>query len=597
MPGVSPVCLAQEWLTRRLHGLTLEDFEGGLHLYCTAPLVPPRQFAQAWTVYRGQGSVLPQTARQVSELQAIIIFCSPTDDEQIDALRRLVQAIDNLGHDAPPILWVPHTAAPDSGAATWHVDVADRNRGFVVTQLLELGLDGMIAGEPEGIHLALTVRSKLRKLAALSRTLNDIVNERRSRTQYSDYLKDCIDIILWEYLRVRLAPAIPAIDYNLPAGEMQSLDGYDFVQSVGSSNYGSVYKAVNRRDGLDSTPQIMKVVAKAYVRDVADLATLRRQIEIMTLVSSEQWAHPNLVQLFQTYHSTTHLYFRMEWVSSENLFRRLCFRDVESEERRRTLSLGKCVSLLKQVTAAVAHMHTGPSVCHRDIKPENFLVQDSPESDIIVKLTDFDLSCIQQPGSLCRSPCGTLPFTAPEVLLQHEYDGMAADVWSLGIVMLEVLRSVRCLEQLLSQGVDEQGMWIYGDLPSDGVAHKVRSLFQRPGAVVEVLNSGCRNELRALLPHITPIVCGMLVVIPQSRWMARQVAVAVRNTPPLPDIEEVGDDAPREASAGEPTLNGRWALPMVEVPQDESVDANTALAGEAPVPHVQQPNGLARQRL
>ncbi len=32
-------------------------------------------------------------------------------------------------------------------------------------------------------------------------------------------VKDCIEIILWEYLRVRLTPAIPPIDYGSPAGD------------------------------------------------------------------------------------------------------------------------------------------------------------------------------------------------------------------------------------------------------------------------------------------------------------------------------------------------------------------------------------------
>jgi len=526
---------AQEWLNRRLAPLEPSDFEDGIHIYCTAELAPPPNFQHVWTVYQGaQGAIWPHTAEELAELQAIIIFSNPTDDAQVASLCRVVQAIDGLGHDAPPILWVPHTVAPDSGIETWEVDVADPQMSGIVTHLLELGLDGMVPGEPEGFRLALAVRAKLHKLACLSRTLNDVVNERRSRAQYADYLMECIDCMLWDYLRIRLAPSIPPIDYELPPGELRSLDNFDFGNILGRGMYGSVYK-MHPRPGsaIADGEQVVKVVSKANIKDLAELKFTRRQIEVMTLLASEQWAHPNVIKLFQTYHSTTHLYFRMEFGGPENLFRRLHHRQKEGEQKR-PLTLPRCKSLIEQAVAVVAHLHTGPRVCHRDLKPENFIIEDTPPHPIMLKLADFDLAIIQQGNSMCRSSCGTVPFTAPEVLLQREYSGMAADIWSLGIVLLEILCGVRIVEKVLSLGSDGNGgQGKPGDRPDDSIGQKIRNGFARPGTAGSVLQAKCRPELQPLLTGAKPVLNGMLMVNTQQRWTAEQMSAGVQAFPPL----------------------------------------------------------------
>merc|ERR1712113_1331064 len=96
----------------------------------------------------------------------------------------------------------------------------------------------------------------------------------------------------------------------------------------------------------------------------------------------------------------------------------------------------------------ITYLHNGPHVCHRDVKPENILVNDLEER-ILIKIADFDLALVQDSNTRCSTSCGTVPFTAPEVQLACEYNGFSADVWSLGIVLLEILCSVRILETVL----------------------------------------------------------------------------------------------------------------------------------------------------
>lgn len=85
-------------------------------------------------------------------------------------------------------------------------------------------------------------------------------------------------------------------------------------------------------------------------------------------------------------------------------------------------------------------------IAHRDLKPENILLDSSNTIKLNGKLLlllllskmnayvllDFGLSNFVQPEKKMNTFCGSPVYAAPEVMRKSYYDGVIADVWSLG---------------------------------------------------------------------------------------------------------------------------------------------------------------------
>jgi serine/threonine protein kinase len=84
---------------------------------------------------------------------------------------------------------------------------------------------------------------------------------------------------------------------------------------------------------------------------------------------------------------------------------------------------------------------------HRDIKPSNILVNREGS----VRLTDFGIARGLGEDELASTMVGTFRYMSPERLIGEEY-GSAADVWSLGLVLLELATGqvpfIHCTNQI-----------------------------------------------------------------------------------------------------------------------------------------------------
>ena len=95
--------------------------------------------------------------------------------------------------------------------------------------------------------------------------------------------------------------------------------------------------------------------------------------------------------------------------------------------------------IFTQVSHAIEHCHNN-NIAHRDIKPENILITGSERLTCRIMLCDFGVAVKLPPeNSKMGDFVGSPGFVAPELLSGQKYCCYAADIWSIGCLLLEML--------------------------------------------------------------------------------------------------------------------------------------------------------------
>ena len=248
------------------------------------------------------------------------------------------------------------------------------------------------------------------------------------------------------------------------------------------------------------------------------LLELRNEIRVMKWLSSADRSHRHIVRLHEVYHSETHIMFRMSDGGSRDLYK--CLR--AHEDRSFPLGPHKANTVILQCTSALCHLHVVANVQHRDIKPENIIIRET-ETDLDATIVDFDLARIVPAGaSRWTFYGGTFPFIAPEMSYGMPYKPFAPDVWSMGIVFLEIL----CCCDILAKALDFPQLAASDpqkDIKQMAMAKQIRTFFQSPASVVALLSQFCAPELEELGSDCAELLSdedGMLAVEASQRVTA-----------------------------------------------------------------------------
>lgn len=162
----------------------------------------------------------------------------------------------------------------------------------------------------------------------------------------------------------------------------------------------------------------VKIIDKTKL-DVMATSHLLQEVRCMRRVQ-----HPNVVRLYEVIDTPSTLYLVMELAEGGDLYDYILRHDggvAEATAKRHFAQIVRAVSYCHQL-----------HVVHRDLKPENVVF--FPQQGA-VKLTDFGFSNLFQPGTMLATSCGSLAYSAPEILLGEEYDAPAVDIWSLGVIL------------------------------------------------------------------------------------------------------------------------------------------------------------------
>jgi len=201
----------------------------------------------------------------------------------------------------------------------------------------------------------------------------------------------------------------------------------EILSELGRGGMGVVYKA--RQKNLDRLVAL-KVLPRALVEGDEGAVNFEERFtrEARALA---RLSHPNIVGVHEFGEREGVYYFLMELVDGANLRQAM---------RAGDLTPVQALAIVPQICDALQYAHD-QGVVHRDIKPENVLL----DNEGTVKIADFGLAKLitkaPDERTLTRQGLvmGTPHYMAPEQIEKPAEVDHRADIYSLGVVLYEML--------------------------------------------------------------------------------------------------------------------------------------------------------------
>ncbi|NXG39633.1 SLK kinase, partial [Dromaius novaehollandiae] len=197
-------------------------------------------------------------------------------------------------------------------------------------------------------------------------------------------------------------------------------DAWLVLGELGDGAFGKVFKAQNKVTGALAAAKVIATPSEEELEDHA--------VEIDVLACCD---HPNIIKLLDALYWDGQLWILVEFCAGGAV-------DAAILELEKGLTEEQIRAACKQLLLALQYLH-GCRIIHRDVKAGNVLLT----LDGDVKLADFGVSA-QNSTTLQRraSFIGTPYWMAPEVVQcetskENPY-GYKADIWSLGITLIEM---------------------------------------------------------------------------------------------------------------------------------------------------------------
>lgn len=212
------------------------------------------------------------------------------------------------------------------------------------------------------------------------------------------------------------------------------LDQFTLLERLATGGMADVYLAVDRGG---ATPRWV-----AIKRIRADLIQHREFLDFFSAEGRLSLAchHPHLPTAFHLGHAAGRPYLAMEYIAGPTVLGL----SRAATRRRRPLAVAAAVAIGLAAARALEHLHglrdldgSSLEVIHRDVTPQNLLV--APGG--VVKLIDLGVArtTFQAHQTQAGVIKGKYAYISPEQLDRHRTLDQRADLFSLGVVMHELL--------------------------------------------------------------------------------------------------------------------------------------------------------------
>ncbi|KAI4345893.1 hypothetical protein L6164_012979 [Bauhinia variegata] len=299
------------------------------------------------------------------------------------------------------------------------------------------------------------------------------------------------------------------------------------AETLGRGSMGSTYKAV-MESGFIVTVKRLKDAR--YPR----LEEFRRQMALLGKLR-----HPNLVPLRAYFQAKEERLLVYDYFPNGSLFSLI--HGSKSSGGGKPLHWTSCLKITEDLATGLLYIHQNPGLAHGNLKSSNVLLG----SDFESCLTDYGLTMFLNPDSQEEPSATSLFYRAPECRSIRKPPSQPADVYSFGVLILELLTGKTPFQDLVREHGSDIPTWV----------RSVREEETESGDDPASGNETSEEKLQALLN----IAMACVQLVPETRPTMREVLKMIRDARAESQVSSNGSDH----------SPGRWSDTVQSLPREE----------------------------